>query len=694
MTQQADDAPATVEGLRNQLARSMRAALETAIPHIDAAVAASSALSQRRQAVMSPATVDEARRTVELVWSTGAPVQRFGWRPDNSIGDWVEELSLDEAAIDLTRLNGGAPLLDTHSNWDLGDIIGVVESARIEGGRGIARVRFSERDEVEAVWRDVKAGIIRNVSVGYQVDEWQSMAADGASPKWRALRWTPYELSLVPIPADAGAQVRAAGATRKAQQAERSAATKGDEMTAKAITEPAAANAAGKTNDAPPAVDLEALRRDAVGQERARIAAIQRFEDRLGRDWAKKHLDEGTPIDAVRDDALERLMAAEAKAPTSSVRAEVVDDGRDRFMRGASHWLTMRAGVAQMAAKGEKLEPGEFRGMSLLDLARHSLELSGVSTRGMDRSELAGLALTHRSNINQGTGDFPILLGNVMHKVLLGAYDLFPMTWNRWCATGSVSDFRAHNRYRLGSIANLQTVAEFGEVPFEDIPDGERQTITASTKGIRVSLSRQALINDDMQAFNQVPTQLGQAAARSIEAAVYAMLLENAGLGPTMSDALAFFDAGHSNIGTAAAYAVASIDSDISVMRVQTGPNGEKINLRPAVVVVPVSLRGTAQLVNNNTTDPTASKSSTTANIVAGAFRDVIDTPYLTGTRRYLFADPAQAAAFEVAFLEGQAQPMLESQPGWSTLGVEWRIVHDWGVAALDYRAGVTNAGQ
>lgn len=649
-------------------------------------------LQVRREASMRPGSVNAETRTVELTFTTEAPVERFGLRPDDSLGRWVEELSLDAKAVDLSRLtSGAAPLLDTHSNWSLADVIGVVEEARLDGKVGVARVRFSERAEVEPIWRDVQAGIIRNVSVGYRVQEWQSMPGQGEVPRFRAVRWTPYEISLVPIPADAGARTRAAGGTPSSNRAETSAADEERAMPEKAL-DPAADGAATKT---PPPVDVAAARRAAVAEERKRSAAIEHFRSKLGDDWAKPFLaeDSEATVEQIRSSALDALMAEEAKAPTSSVRAEMVEDGRDRFVRGASDWLMQRAGSVRYGLGEQRPEPGEFRGMSLLDLARHSLELSGVSVRGLDRSRIAGLALTHRSNINQGTGDFAILLANVMHKVMLGAYDLFPTTWSSWCRTGTVADFRASNRYRLGSIANLETVAQFAEVPFKPIPDGEIQSITASTKGIRVGISRQALINDDMNAFNQIPVQLGQAAQRSIEAAAYGLLAENAGLGPTMGDALAFFDAGHNNVGSGAAYSVTSIDADVSVMQVQTGPNGEKIALNPTIVLVPVSLRGTARQINTQQTDPTSSKSSTTTNIVAGQFNSVVASPYLTGTRRYLFADPSIAAAFEVAFLDGMAQPQLEEQPGWSTLGVEWRVIHDWGAAAMDYRAGVTNAG-
>ena len=161
---------------------------------------------------LMPESVDVERRTVEVVWSTGAAVRR---RDPWTGKRYDEVLSLDEAHVDLSRLNGGAPLLNTHGAWDLRDVIGVVERAWIaregEAIVGRATVRFSDRADVEPIWRDVASGIVRNVSVGYAVRSYEITETDGQPPVWRAVDWQPLELSAVPIGADAAAGFRAAG---------------------------------------------------------------------------------------------------------------------------------------------------------------------------------------------------------------------------------------------------------------------------------------------------------------------------------------------------------------------------------------------------------------------------------------------------------------------------------------------------
>ncbi|HNI24131.1 MAG TPA: hypothetical protein PLK47_15145, partial [Plasticicumulans sp.] len=162
---------------------------------------------QQTQASARPGTWDAEARTIELSWGRGAPVLRRPFLDD----PYTEQL--DMAGADLSRLNAGAPLLNSHDDWTLTDIIGVVERAWIEAGEGRAVVRFSEREDVAGIVADVAAGIIRNVSVGYSVEEYHVVERDGAPDTYTAVRWTPLELSLVPIPADPSAQVRAAPQT-------------------------------------------------------------------------------------------------------------------------------------------------------------------------------------------------------------------------------------------------------------------------------------------------------------------------------------------------------------------------------------------------------------------------------------------------------------------------------------------------
>lgn len=369
-------------------------------------------------------------------------------------------------------------------------------------------------------------------------------------------------------------------------------------------------------------------------------------------------------------------------------RVETVEDETEKHRAAAMTALIVRAGVERDPKVLATLSTNPFRGHKLLDFARASLTRAQVKTDGMTQMEIVAAAFT------QGTSDFPILLENTMHKALQAAYARAPLTWKRFCAQGTVSDFRPHNRYRLGSFGGLDPVNELSEFTNKTIPDGEKSQISAETKGNIINLSRKAVINDDLGAFIGLSSMLGQAAARTVEVDVYALLALNGGMGPLMNDGQPLFHATHGNIGAGAAIAMAALDADRVVMASQMDISGnDYLDLRPSVLLVPIGLGGTARAINEAQYDPDTANKLQKPNIVNGLFRDIVDTPRLSGTRRYLFADPGEAPVIEVVFLDGQEAPYLELQDGFDVDGARWKVRLDFGVGGIDFRGAVTNAG-
>lgn len=646
---------------------------------------------------LSPDTMDEEKRTVDVVWTTGARVLRGFY------DQFWEELSLDPKHVRLERLNSGAPLLNSHNGFDLGGVIGVVESARLEKGRGVARVRFARAEDdpaADAIFRKIKDGIIRNVSVGYRINKMEKVQDEaGKVPVFRAVDWTPHEISIVPIGADAGAGVRGEQATNPCEFIEeRNMSNTDPENT----TAPAPA-------PAPAPQPVAADQRAAAETERERVLGIQRVARALARPAAEVDtaIAAGTSLESYRATAVDAVAVAPAAdgGPIHVTRSVTSgEDARDKWMRGATAAILARAAatpvvVAHARANGQSadFDPGEFRGMKLLDLARAALERSGQRTAGMTAMEVAGAALSQRSQGGfASTGDFPVLLENALNKVLLARYGTTADTWRRFCRVGSVTDFRASPRYRQGSFGKLDAVNQAGEFANKAIPDGEKQSLTAATKGNIIAITRQAIVNDDMGAFSSLAMDLGRAAALTIELDVYALLALNAGLGPAMSDGNTLFHATHNNLTTGAALGSNAIDLDrVALASQKDVSSNEILSLTPSILLVPISLEGQAKQINNGQYDFDAisTKNPWTPNKVAGVFRDIVGTARLTGTRRYVFADPADAATIEVAFLEGQQAPVMEMNPGFRVDGVEWKVRLDYGVAAVDFRGAVTNAG-
>jgi hypothetical protein len=653
------------------------------------------------RAAFAPDTFDAEKGTVDLVWTTGARGKRYSWD-----GPYYEELEVSEKAVDLARLNNGASVLNAHGSWSLSDVIGVVERAWIANGEGRATVRFSDREDVKPIRADVQNGIIRHVSVGYSVGKYEKVEETDGVPVMRATRWTPAEISLVPIAFDDGAAVRSAAESESYEV----------EIVSRGADAPAEERAMPEKPEVKPAEPVvipqpentEAIRAEAVKAERERATLIRqavraaKLEDKIAEEFIAKD----AKIEEVRAAVLAQLAAKADAIPTENhVRVEAGEDASEKFQRGAMAWLLRKASVSGNIERAKKVapehfkevesDPGEFRGMSLVDLARESLERVGVKTRGMDKPTLIGNALTRSTHGFNTTSDFASLLENTLHKTLLASYATTPDTWAMFSARGSVTDFRPHPRYRLGSFGRLDTLNEHSEFQQKSIPDAEKQSITATTKGNVIALSRQAIINDDMSAFTRLATMLGRGAKLSIEMDVYDALALNAGMGPLLSDGKALFHVDHKNINaTGSVLSTAGVYADRVVMASQKDPSGNEIlDLRPHCLCVPVGLGGDARVINEAQYDPDTANKLQRPNVSRGMFSVLCDTPRLSGTRRYIFADPNVAPVFEVAFLDGQSEPYLETMHGWRVDGVEWKVRLDYGVGAVDFRGAVTNAG-
>lgn len=644
-------------------------------------------------------SMDKEKRTFSLVWSTGARVLQPAYRNPVQFEPFYEELSLEPSHVRLGRLNNGAPFLNSHQGRDLSTVLGVVESgtAVVDGKEGTANVRMSSRSEVQPYTQDIADGVIQNVSTGYRVYKFQEMQrADDGVMVLRAIDWEPFELSAVPMGADDGAGVRSqAVETNPCEIVIRSNA---NQETKQMTPEEIAAQQAELKRQADERAAAEKQAADkAQAAERERVTGISLAvrTAKLPTEFGDKLITEGVSIDNARKLVIDELAKKDSETKTDNhIAIERGQDELDKFVRGAGDWLMQKAGVApQMEKVGHKVDAGEFRGLSLVDLARMSLERRGVKTRGMDKVRMVGLALTHRAGY-QTTSDFSVMFENTMHKMLLAAYAITPDTWSAYCAVGTVTDFRPHNRYELGSFGRLDNLNEHGEFKNKVIPDAAKELIQATTKGNIIGVTRESIINDDMGALARLPFMLGRAAKLSIEIDAYAALALNSGAGPTLQDGKALFHTDHNNISTGAALSAAAIDLDRVKLGSQTDLSGnEVLDLRPSIVLVPLSLGSTARTINDAQYDPDTANKLQKPNYVRNLFEKVVDTARLTGTRRYIFANPNVAPVLEVAFLDGQREPYMESQDGWRTDGVEWKVRLDYAVGGVGYRGAVMNAG-
>ncbi len=645
--------------------------------------------------------VNEDKRTVDVVWTTGAKVLRSSYYE----GQFYEELSLDPKHVRMGRLNNGAPFLADHNGYDVARTLGVVESARLEKGRGTATVRFAKAEddpEADKIFRKIKDKIIQNVSVGYRIYKVEKIeAADEKVPTLRVIDWEPSEISAVAMGADDGAGFRSASPTELNKCTFISRSTEKNGMTPEEIAAAEAKALEQRNAELKAAAAVEA----ATSAELARGLEIRKVTRVLGADaavHADKLIADKVSVDAARAFVIDTLAKRSDEVKTENhVRVEVTDDNQDKFIRGVSAAVFERSGTAllieQAKVKGtagfEKvsLDAGEFRGMGFADIARACLERRGISARHIfDKSELFRLALSQRGYA--GTSDFATLLENVMFKQMRAAYATQGDTWSRWCGTDEVQDFRDAHRFGLGSFGTLDLKGENGEYKNKSIPDGEKKTIQTEIRGNIIGVSREMLINDDMGAMGNLATAFGRSGSRSIEVAAYDLLAENSGLGPDYPSSDPFFHTSNANVSTSAAITAAALDLDRQQMRAQKDlSDNDYLDLNPTILLVHTNLESTAKVLNSDAYDPAQVGQKT--NIARGMFTDIIASPRVASSgERYLFDSGKEA--FKVVFQAGEGRgPVMEMQNGWRTDGVEWKARITFKVCPFDAKAAVFNAG-
>jgi len=709
--------------------------------------------------IASVVSVDQEARTFECVWTTGAPVRRFDWA---SWTPYMEELSLDPAHIRMGRLQAGAPLLDTHRQWGLDSVLGVVEKAWMEPTEGRSINRFSRREAVAGAWQDVADGIVRNISVGYIVHRYEKRDPEtpGGIPTWLAIDWEPCELSLVPVGADAGAGVRAAGAdaaeplsapteeqraqlrqqalqavgartypchlgsrsATPAQAAQAPAQATQPEPAAPAAglgrseTNPSAAPAAstphhrqgntmdetttttpGGTTQAGPTPDqiLTAERQRAAAIRSAVQLAARATQGVTGLDEAfiNDLTARGVTVDQARAEVFARLEAHSNRPGMPQRSAAGIETVQDEQVQRRAD---MTAAVAHRAAPHANKLPESarrYRGYTLAELARRSLEDQGMDTAGMSRNAIVAVAMGNSDEQGfralHGTSDFTIALANTVSRSLRNAYEQAGRTFTRWARQGTLSDFRAATRVAISGSLALEKVNEFGEFKRGQLQDSG-ETIQLATFGKVVGVTRQVVINDDLDFLSRLPAMYGRAAADLESDTVYGILKANA----AMSDGVALFHANHGNLAAAgAAIGEAPLSVARAALRKQKDPGSNQ----------PLNLVGRYILVGaNNETDAqkmfsavVVAGKTTDVNVFQNSYEIVVE-PRLDNsapTEWFIAADPSQIDTIEYAYLEGEEGLYTEQRMGFDVDGLEIKARLDFAAKAIDWRGIYKNPG-
>jgi hypothetical protein len=388
--------------------------------------------------------------------------------------------------------------------------------------------------------------------------------------------------------------------------------------------------------------------------------------------------------DSARQQLLAKLGAGTTPSAPQAPRAHIFADNGNIVGDSVRASISARLGQAEMQADNA------YNYMSLRELARASLQDRGIGVASLNPMNMVGLAFTHSSS------DFGNILLDVSHRSLLQGWEDAPETFQRWTLKGQLSDFKTARRVGLGEFPSLREVRPGAE--YKHITLGDRgEAIMLATYGELFSITRQAIINDDLSVLSEIPRKMGIAARATIGDLVYAVLTSNA----KMADGKALFHADRKNLvtGTPSVLSIDALSAGKTAMATQKtqteGGKSRTLNIRPAFLLVPVALEDKANQLIRSASVPTAQVNAGIDNPVRN-MAEVIGEPRLddaSATAWYLAARQG-SDTIEVAYLNGVDTPYLEQQEGFTSDGVASKVRIDAGVAPRDFRGLYSAAGK
>lgn len=676
---------------------------------------------------------NEEQRTVDVVIATDYPARMYDWL--NNVY-FNEILDFSNTAIRRARLDAGLPLLDNHAKYGsvTTAVLGIVQNWRMEGTQLIGTLKISGREDCKGLLQDIKDGIVRFLSVGYNVFKYliERLATEAEIATYRAIDWEPYECSFVTVPADPNCSVRtletadSSGNVRQYEtvvddndlvinhsqnnsrsmtpeqlQAERKRCTdimnavrvanldstvaeslisqgKTVEEATAEITRLKAEAGNGQTqppNNTPPAPVAD----DALASERKRCATIMTAvrNAKLGVDIAERLINEGK---AVEDALLEvtKLFGQDDSNGGARNHVKIEQDEADKLRERMADAILLNSNSLVKIDDPNRLAAArEFRGRRMLDLCRAVLQANGISMDGLSDMRIAQRALS--------TGDFAYILGSSVNRSLRAAYQLAERTFLGWARRGTANDFRPKKVTQLsGMVGSFDEVEEGAEYTAGSLADFQEQ-YSVLKYGKIIPITWEALINDDLGAFARIPQAIANKAAQKQSDLVYAILLNN----PAMADGVALFHADHGNLaGAGAAISETSLGVSRQSFREQTDPSGDFLNLMMDFLIVGSAKETQAmQYISGNWMPATA------ANVNPWKNLQLVVEPRITGNEWFTAANPSVIDTIEYAFLSGEEELFTEQEQGFNSDVIKIKARMVFGAKAIDHRGLYKNPG-
>jgi hypothetical protein len=620
------------------------------------------------------------------------------------------------------------PILRDHQ---IGQILGHTEAIEINAGSiRLAGVLSGSNDHAREVAESGQNGFPWQASIGAAaskvafVDQGEAVEVNGrrfTGPLYVARQSNLREISFVALGADDQTSVRLAAMGEGHSKGEATmdeafsawldargfAADQLDERQAaslKALYD--GGQAASPAAPSPGAATMTEV--DPVTALRARRAQEIRRQERVGAVCAGRFpkieaqaIEEGW--DETRTE-LEVLRASRPQAPAVPVHDDVARNGAS--IEAA---LCLSAGLTEAQVGRwydertmETAVSRELRGAGLHTLVYEVIRAAGGYARpGRVDNDTIRAALAANDRLIQAAGGFSTIslagiLSNVANKTMLAAYEAVNAVAHEFCATTDLNDFKQVTRYRMTASGTFLKVGPDGELKHTTLEE-ESYTNQVETYGRMIALTRQMIINDELGAFLQIPRAIGRMSALALEEAVFTLLLANPG---------SFFSAGNANYfeGADSDLDIDSLTKAEQLFLDKVDKQGKPILIQPAVLLVPTTLKVTAEQLFKEiwlNQVPANNQARPATNPHSGKFRPVaspyLNLPNLAGnslTAWYLFADPTDVAALEIAYLRGKRTPTIESgETDFNNLGIKYRGYFDFGVSTVDHRGAVKSKG-
>lgn len=574
---------------------------------------------------------------------------------------WGLPVGIELAGV-TWREDNAIPILCLHDSHDIDAICGQAKKVKCEGSSLIVDAEFMPVSETaKKVHELAKAGFKFQASVGispsdvlYIDKDTKAMLngteVDGECYIVRA--GVLNEVSIVPLGADNSTATAIAAASQPQKE--------------KSIMDP-------KKTPVEAAKPAEAVTVEAAANaERERVASVieacKGHEDIMAKAVKEGWTADRAELECLRAEKAKTVQAARPDAPSIiDLRAAAPKDAK-----------TVAAAACMGAAMADKTVEAQFKGVDLD--AAHDLGVNRLSdvfaAFGYIYRPGDNASMTKAIKAAFSTANIPNVLSNVAHKFVLAGFGAVGEDWRKVSRAVPVTDFKAVKGVRLVMGGVLKPLSKGGDLQHVSLSD-ESRDLAAATKGSIVGITREDLINDDLEVLSMIPERFGQMAGRTINKDVFGAISRTAGdYGANTSGALNV-----ANLATAYQLALGITDS-----------NGDYLGAMPNVILAsPSNYLSALNIYQSEQVTGTSSEKGKN-NVMRGLLAPITSQFLGSGTAYWLFNSAFPLV--DVAFLNGRTTPIVETaEADFNQLGIQMRCYFDYGAAAGELKAAVYSTG-